>query len=58
MDEDPIKVKKDTNTVESENPEDTVRDMTQVYCDKVEEYVRKFPEQWMWVHRRWKVFKD
>ena len=44
--------------VESENPEDTVADMTQIYCDKIEEYVRKFPNQWMWVHRRWKPFRD
>lgn len=43
--------------IESDNPEDTIRDMTQIYCDKVEEYVRKFPEQWMWVHRRWKKYK-
>lgn len=42
---------------ESEDAEATVQEMTQVYCDKVEEYVRKFPEQWMWVHRRWKVYK-
>lgn len=42
---------------ESADPENTVQEMTQVYCDKVEEYVRKFPEQWMWVHRRWKVYK-
>lgn len=43
--------------IESPDQENTVQDMTQVYCDKVEQYVRKFPEQWMWVHRRWKVFK-
>ena len=43
--------------VESLDPEDTIRDMTQVYCDKIEKYVRQFPEQWMWVHRRWKKFR-
>lgn len=30
--------------------------MTQVYTDKIEEIVRKYPEQWLWIHRRWKPF--
>lgn len=31
--------------------------MTQAFADKVEEIVRKHPEQWLWVHRRWKDFE-
>jgi KDO2-lipid IV(A) lauroyltransferase len=42
--------------VESANKGDTIRDMTQVYTDQLEKYVRLCPEQWMWVHRRWKKF--
>ncbi|MBX7232317.1 MAG: lysophospholipid acyltransferase family protein [Bdellovibrionales bacterium] len=34
----------------------TVRHMTQIYNDKLESYVRKHPEQWMWLHKRWKQF--
>lgn len=43
--------------VESTNKDETIVTMTQKYCDKIEEWVRKHPEQWMWVHRRWKRFK-
>jgi KDO2-lipid IV(A) lauroyltransferase len=44
--------------VEYANKEETIQKMTQIYCDKIEEWVRKYPDQWMWVHRRWKKFID
>lgn len=44
--------------VESANKDDTVREMTQRYCDIVEQIIRRCPEQWMWVHRRWKRYID
>jgi KDO2-lipid IV(A) lauroyltransferase len=28
---------------------------TQKFTQVIEEYVRKYPEQWLWVHRRWKT---
>jgi KDO2-lipid IV(A) lauroyltransferase len=35
-----------------------VQYMTQKYTDRVEAIVRRYPEQWLWIHRRWKVFRE
>ena len=33
---------------------DAVRDFTQRCTDVLEMYVRRYPEQWLWMHRRWR----
>lgn len=42
---------------EQANNEETLTYMTQKYSDQVEEIIKKHPEQWLWIHRRWKKFK-
>jgi KDO2-lipid IV(A) lauroyltransferase len=32
--------------------------MTQVYTSKLEEIVKRYPTQWLWIHRRWKPFRE
>jgi len=32
-----------------------VRSLTQAYTSVVEKYVRRYPDQWLWIHRRWKT---
>jgi KDO2-lipid IV(A) lauroyltransferase len=36
--------------------EENIAMMTQAYADKLEQIIRRHPEQWMWIHRRWKEF--
>jgi KDO2-lipid IV(A) lauroyltransferase len=31
---------------------------TAKFTEVIEEYVRQYPEQWLWVHRRWKTRPD
>lgn len=35
--------------------EDTIRAATQTYTRIIEDWVRRYPEQWIWIHRRWRT---
>jgi len=41
--------------VQTGNLEADIVANTQQFTKVIEEYVRKYPEQWLWVHRRWKT---
>ncbi len=35
--------------------QETLRLITQAWSDTVESYIRSYPAQWVWMHRRWKT---
>jgi len=35
--------------------EDDIRRLTQVLTRRIEGWIREVPEQWLWIHRRWKT---
>jgi KDO2-lipid IV(A) lauroyltransferase len=35
--------------------EEKIRQVAEFYTGAVEKYVRKYPEQWFWMHKRWKT---
>ena len=41
----------------SPDKNEMIKVMTQKYTSVIEAIVRRYPGQWMWVHRRWKEFK-
>lgn len=41
--------------VETDNPSLDVQKNTQLFQAALEERVRRHPDQWLWVHRRWKT---
>ena len=45
--EPPIEYKK------TENTDEDIKNLTQKITKTVEKYVRKYPEQWLWIHKRW-----
>lgn len=40
---------------ESGDDEQDVRENTARFTAAIEDYVRRYPDQWLWVHRRWKT---
>lgn len=44
----------DTLGLIKDDKDQTTQAMTQKFTDVIETCVREVPEQWMWVHRRWK----
>ena len=41
--------------VRTDDLEADIKANTQRFTSIIEDYVRKYPEQWLWVHRRWKT---
>ena len=46
------------NLVDTGNPQEDIVKNTQNWSSIVESYIRKYPEQWVWMHRRWKTKPD
>lgn len=48
-------VEKEIEIPQTDDVEKDVLEMVRRYTEVIEAYVRKYPEQWMWMHRRWKT---
>ncbi len=44
----------DTKNLKSTSREDKVKEVTEFYTKAVEDIVTQYPEQWFWMHNRWK----
>jgi len=43
------------NLIRTDDREADIIANTQLFTKVIEDYVRRYPEQWLWVHRRWKT---
>ena len=50
-----LKIDEPVSFERSGNDEADVRGLTQLFTNVVEKYVRRYPDQWLWIHRRWKT---
>jgi len=41
--------------IKQENADDEIQANTANFTRLIEEYVRRYPDHWLWVHRRWKT---
>ncbi|MDP3790633.1 MAG: lysophospholipid acyltransferase family protein [Candidatus Omnitrophota bacterium] len=51
-------VEKPVELINTGNKEADIVTNTQKWSDVVESYIRRYPEQWVWVHKRWKTKKE
>jgi KDO2-lipid IV(A) lauroyltransferase len=43
------------NLTDTGNLENDVLENTKLFNKILEDYIRKYPDQWLWIHRRWKT---
>ena len=41
--------------IKRDDPEEEIVANTANFTHLIEEYARRYPDQWLWVHRRWKT---
>ncbi len=50
-------VEKPIDVLRGDGKEEDLRRYTQAWTSLLEKYVRKYPQQWVWVHKRWKTLR-
>ena len=50
-----VKIEEPLSFEKSDNEEENIVALTQALTTVVENFVRQYPEQWLWIHRRWKT---
>lgn len=53
-----VKVYPPIKSIKTEDQEDDLDKLTQAQADVMEKVMREHPDEWFWMHKRWKGFRD
>jgi len=53
-----LKIEEPIKFVDTGNKEADLVTNTQKWSEVIESYIRRYPEQWVWMHKRWKTKKN
>jgi len=40
---------------QTDSPGDDILNLTRSCNNAIESWIRRYPDQWLWIHRRWKT---
>lgn len=50
-----ITIEKPISLYKSDNKEKNIEVNTALFTERIEEHIKQYPDQWVWMHRRWKT---
>lgn len=53
-----ITIEKPISLFRSESREKDIEVNTALFTERIEEHIKQYPDQWVWMHRRWKTKRD
>lgn len=53
-----ISIEKPMHLYRSGNKEQDIENNTAMFTARIEEHIKQYPEQWVWMHRRWRTKQD
>jgi KDO2-lipid IV(A) lauroyltransferase len=48
-----LRIEPPLELVRTEDPDEDIRALTAAVTSVIEKYVREYPDQWLWIHKRW-----